>query len=71
MAKPTTFTEYFAGLPEDRKTAMEQGVTRFVLDSTRTSVGFYEKCGYAKQGEEKAVRTRGVEILLVPMHKST
>jgi len=51
--------------------ANEQGVTRFVLDSTRTSVGFYEKCGYAKQGEEKAVRTRGVEIQLVPMHKST
>jgi len=48
--------------------AKENSVSRIVLDSTHTSVMFYQKCGYQKLGE-KVVQVRGVNIELVPMHK--
>lgn len=49
--------------------AREKGTKKIVLDSTHTSVGFYEKCGYEPASNNKIVHTRGVTIELVPMQK--
>ena len=51
------------------KIAWEKGYRKMILKSTRTSLGFYQKCGFSRVGDSHFVQTRGVSIELFLMQK--